>query len=520
MNLTAPVSSAKEKAKSVEKIFRTVNEEIIRQRHIPISTYRLQFNRFFTFKDASKQIEYFKALGISDLYASPYFKARPESMHGYDITDHNSLNPSIGTEKDYNEMVEQLHRQGMYQLLDIVPNHMGIGEINNHWWMDVLENGPSSVYSSYFDIEWHPLKQELNNKVLLPILGELYGRVLEDKELQLSFNPEMGLFQLNYYEKIFPLNPRSYIFILELRHEELIQTLGPENEALIEYESILTALNHLPKLSKTEREKVLERNREKEVVKRRIATLCSQEPQIKPFIQENINIINGKKGAPHSFDRLDLMLKNQAYRLSYWRVAAEEINYRRFFDINELAAIRVELPVVFEDTHRMIFQLIREGKLNGLRVDHIDGLRDPAGYLQNLQRAHFLTLCRRHLEKIPLPPEGRLDLEEDLLAHYDQEIAHNPQGFLGRSLYVVVEKILGRGESLPAAWPVSGTTGYEFTNLVNALFVNSAHQKAFDQIYQTFIGEKIRFTDLNYEKKKQIMALSLASEVNVLTNLL
>ncbi len=507
-------------AELVETVFNEVKNLMSERQHFPTATYRTQFNRHFTFKQATEQLNYLSKLGISDLYASPYFRARADSMHGYDICDHNSLNPSIGTPEEYEQMVNELHRQGMSQMLDIVPNHMGIGETCNTWWTDVIENGPSSLYAPYFDIDWKPLKAELTNKVLLPILGDMYGRVLENKELQIRFLPENGAFELSYYEHILPVNPRSYLFVLEYRHDELIKELGETSEAGLEYESILTALRHLPKWNDSEREKVLERHREKEVIKRRLAALCSQEPRLRAFIEQNVAEFNGVAGEPHSFDRLAELLDYQAYRLSYWRVAAEEINYRRFFDVNELAAVRVDQPFVFEATHKTIFRLLREGKLNGLRVDHVDGLRNPAAYFLNLQSRYFLEMCRMRLDEMRLEGEERDRLEADLLARFDQERAANPQAPLSRPLNVVVEKILGRGESLPSDWAVYGTTGYEFTNAVNGLFVDSANQKAFDQIYASFIGEKTNFADMIYQTKKQIMWVSLASEVNVLTNLL
>lgn len=505
-------------ASKIEGILNEVKQLIAARQHFPTATYRVQFNGKFTFRQATEQIEYLKHLGISDLYASPYFKARADSMHGYDIANHNELNPSIGTEEEYNQMVEQLHQQGMHQILDIVPNHMGIGESSNTWWMDVLENGPSSLYAPYFDIDWKPLKAELTNKVLLPVLGDMYGKVLENKELQLSFNPETGVFILNYYENCFPINPRSYLHVLEYRHDELLEMLGAENDAALEYESILTAIRNLPQRDETERERVLERNREKEIIKRRIAALCNQESRFREFIEQNVETFNGVAGEPRSFDLLADMLENQSYRLSYWRVAAEEINYRRFFDVNELAAVRVDDPAVFEETHRLILRLLSEGKLNGLRVDHVDGLRNPLRYFKSLQRAYFMEMCRLKLDELQVEGEERAALEAGLVAYFEEELTNN--GPLARSLYVVVEKILGRGESLPTNWPIYGTTGYEFTNLVNALFVDQSNQKAFDQIYNAFVGEKIKFADLMYQKKKQIMWVSLASEVNVLTNLL
>lgn len=516
--LVSDTETSSDQEDLVEKIYEKIKEDQQLRQHFPGATYRFQFNRFFTFDQAQAQINYLKRLGITDLYASPYFKARAESMHGYDICDHNTLNPSIGNQKDYDQMVNELHRHDLYQILDIVPNHMGIGEPCNTWWMDVLENGPSSLFATYFDIDWNPLKAELKDKVLLPTLGDMYGKVLENKELQLSFDASTANFYLHYYENTLPINPRSYLLILEYRQEELFEKLGADSRSGLEYASIITALHHLPTRSETKTQKVLERNREKEIIKQRLAVLWSQEPAVQTFIEQNVEIFNGVAGEPHSFDLLDKLLEEQAYRLSYWRVSAEEINYRRFFDVDDLAAIRVDEPVVFEETHRTIFKLVGDGKLNGVRVDHIDGLRNPKAYLQHLQERYFVEFARRQLAEMPLDAEAGGNLEARLLARFQQDQASGKPQM--PPLFVAVEKILGRSEDLPADWPVDGTTGYEFANAVNSLFVDSANQKAFDQIYNGFIGEKVKFADLAYQKKKQIMWVSLASEVNVLTNLL
>ncbi len=503
-----------------EEIFGQIKTVLEQRRHVPAAVYRLQFNKYFTFNQAREQIDYLYRLGITDLYASPYFRARQDSMHGYDVADHNHLNPAIGTEEEYNQMVEELHRKNMSQLLDIVPNHMGIGETTNTWWMDVLENGPASIYAPFFDIDWHPIKDELENKVLLPVLGEMYGRVLENQELQLKFYPERGAFELNYYDHIFPVNPRSYKIILEHCQTKILENLGEETEAALEYQSILTAIRNLPRLEDTEQQSRIESNREKEIIKRRLAALSESEPRFLESVESCVTIFNGTKGEPRSFDALAELLENQAYRLSYWRVAAEEINYRRFFDVNDLAAVRVDQLFVFRETHRTILKLVREGKVNGLRIDHIDGLRNPYKYLNDLQCAYFLEFCRAEMDSRELKGEEREIVEALLRERYEQECAASPQGELARALYVVIEKILGRGEPLPGEWQTFGTTGYDFTNQVNELFVDGANQKAFDQLYAAFTGNKIKFADLIYQTKRQIMLSSLASEVNVLTNLL
>jgi (1->4)-alpha-D-glucan 1-alpha-D-glucosylmutase len=514
-NLSAPAEDSPPDAR-VAALVATVRARLAAAPHIPSATYRVQLNRYFTFEQAREQVEYLRRLGISDLYASPYFAANAGSLHGYDIVNHNELNPEIGSQDDYDALVAELHRAGMYQVLDIVPNHMGIGQLGNTWWLDVLENGPASVYAPYFDIEWDPINTKITNKVLLPILGDQYGKVLENQELRLSFLPEDGAFRLHYYDRTFPIEPGSYQAILDYDKAALIEELGAESEAALEYQSILTALQHLPPPDEADRDRVLERNREKEIIKRRLASLCAAEPRVPAHVERSVSAFNGMAGEPRSFDLLDRLLDAQPYRLSFWRIAGEEINYRRFFDINELAAIQVDQLPVFEETHRTILQLLAAGKANGLRIDHIDGLLDPAGYLENVQRGYVLAVCRACMDELaePIPDAERPALEAAVLERFA-----GPDAFF-QPLYTLVEKILGRGESLPADWATYGTTGYEFTNAVNGLFVNRANAKAFDALYTTFTDETVKFADLAYESKKQIMRLSLSSEINMLTNML
>ncbi len=450
---------------------------------IPSSTYRIQLNRTCTFRDLAKLIPYLHDLGITDLYCSPYFTAVPGSMHGYDVVDPTTLNAEIGTEEDYRAMVGELHQRGMGQLLDVVPNHMGITQQLNGWWQDVLENGPSSSYASFFDINWDPLKPELRDKVLLPILGDQYGVVLENQELRLVY--EDGHFVIRYYEHRLPVAPKSTLLILSHRLPILLQEAGEKSPHVMELESLITALKYLPSRQDRAPGLVTERYREKEIIKRRLATLVEDSPSIRLFLDENVRMINGTKGDPRSFDLLDQLLNDQAYRLAYWRVAAEEINYRRFFDINELAAIRMEDPAVFQETHKLLLRLVKEGAVTGLRVDHVDGLYDPADYLNKLQA----------WAKKELPTESEAT---------------------DRPLYLLVEKILGVNEQIPTNWPVFGTTGYDFLAWLNALFVDHANERAFDAIYTRFIGEEKPFDELTYQCKQLIMQVSMASELNVL----
>ncbi len=350
---------------------------------IPSATYRLQFNSGFDFTAAAEIIPYLAELGFTDVYASPYFKAKSGSLHGYDIVDHNALNPEVGSAEEYDGYLAQLRAHDMGQILDIVPNHMCLESRDNQWWMDVLENGPGSLYNNFFDIDWYPVKQELMNKVLLPLLGDQYGAVLENKELQLHF--EGGAFSLDYYDHRFPIIPKTYGQILRCRLDALEQGLSPDSSHYQELLSILTALEHLPFYTERDRQKVTERYREKEIIKRRLATLYQESVEIRNFIDGNVALFNGEKGEPGSFNLLERLLRDQVYRISHWRVATEEINYRRFFDINSLGAIRMELHEVFDETHRLVFSLIREGKITGLRVDHADGLYNPSEYFRKLQ---------------------------------------------------------------------------------------------------------------------------------------
>ncbi len=450
---------------------------------IPTATYRLQFHRGFTFNQAKAIVPYLHRLGVSHVYASPYFQARAGSTHGYDIGDHNTLNAEIGTREEYDAFIAELHAHDMRQVLDIVPNHMGIGEPVNQWWMDVLENGPASPFAPYFDIDWQPLKEELTNKVLLPILGDQYGRVLEKGELKLEFTD--GAFFLRYYENILPLNPRSYAIILNQALERLAGQYA--QDFYIEIQSIITALDHLPRRTDDAPNKVEERAREKEVVKRRLVRLCNDCPQVGEAIVLAMRQIEGRPGDRRSFDVFDALLEAQPYRLSYWRVASEEINYRRFFDINDLAAIRVELPEVFEATHRLIFELIKSGAVNGLRIDHVDGLWNPREYLGQLQR-RYAELC------------GLGDRTD--------------------GLYLLVEKILMHGEHLRADWSVSGTTGYEFTNEILAALIDRSAEKAITESYNKFLGYTARFDEIVYRAKQQTMRFALSSEMNVLAHIL
>ena len=455
--------------------------------HNPCATYRLQFNGEFTFEQAAGLADYLDALGITDVYASPFLMARPGSMHGYDVTDHTRFNPEIGDEQSFVKMSDALREHNMGLIADVVPNHMCISHPSNVLWWDVLENGPSSPFARFFDIEWHPPKAELADKVLLPVLGDQYGRVLENKEIQIGYAD--GQFQVWFYETPLPLAPRTWTLILEPAVAKLRDRLSAEHEHVAEMESIITALSHLPENTETDEAKIRERQREKEIVKRRLSALVEADPEARQAITDALTDLNGERGNPHSFDRLERLLEQEAYRLSYWRVAMDEINYRRFFDINDLAAIRVEDAEVFAEVHKLIFELVREGRINGLRVDHPDGLFEPEKYFRYLQDACLAQTASK---------------------------SNGDRNGGERTFYIAAEKILVGNESLRANWAIEGTTGYNFLNLLNGVFVDHSKEKAFQQLYRRFTGWSTDFHDLVCESKRLILQVAMSSELNVL----
>jgi (1->4)-alpha-D-glucan 1-alpha-D-glucosylmutase len=353
-------------------------------------------------------------------------------------------------------------------ILDLVPNHMCIDSFENRWWNEVLENGRSSVYAGHFDIDWAPPKADLADKVLLPVLGDQYGRVLENQEIQIV--RDGGTFSVRYYDHRFPVAPKAWTQVLEPALLAVRGRLGESDPRVLELESIVTAINHLPLRTETGPEKVQERAREKEIIKRRLGEIIESSEAVREAVDASLVELNGRRGDPRSFDRLEALLADEAYRLSYWRVATDEINYRRFFDINELAAIRVEEPPVFDALHALPFRLLEEGWVTGLRIDHVDGLFDPADYLARL------------------PGDA----------------------------YVVVEKILIGDERLRSDWPVQGTTGYEVLNGLNAVFVDEAAGPTLLDLYARFTGNRDAFADVVYECKKLVLEVALSSELTVL----
>jgi (1->4)-alpha-D-glucan 1-alpha-D-glucosylmutase len=465
---------------------------------IPTATYRLQFHRHFTFSDATELVPYLKRLGVSHCFASPHLKARAGSLHGYDIVDHNALNPEIGSRDDFERFVSALQENGLRLILDVVPNHMGVGGDDNQWWQDVLENGQSSAFANYFDIDWNPPKDDLRGKVLCPVLGDHYGKSLENAEIKLTFESEAGAYAIRYYTHRFPVDPQTYPMILTRELNRLEPEQLEKHAGLLDLLSLITALQNLPARWETGEARIKERRRDKEIHKRRLAQLFRDHADIRNIIEKNTITFNGTAGNPDSFDLLHELLEAQAYRLAYWRVASDEINYRRFFDINDLAGIRTEEPVVFEATHRLIFDLIEQQKVDGLRIDHPDGLYNPAQYFEwlNQRFSHSTTS----------------DATSPITKSVNTPIA--------LSLYIVAEKILASHERLPENWSVHGTTGYDFTNLVNGLFVYGPAERELDRLYRRFAGPQPDFDDLLYECKKTVMRASLSSELHVLTNYL
>lgn len=514
-----PVSDHGDRGGIVDRILAAVDEHL-RTARLPTATYRVQFHQHCRFRDLEAVVPYLYTLGISDLYASPFLQARPGSVHGYDVVNHAAINPEIGTLDELRSLRSALREHGMGLIGDVVPNHMSASPEINLWWQDVLENGPSSAYASYFDIDWMPLKPDLADKVLLPLLGDQFGKVLESGQLVVHYGE--GTFWLEYFQHRLPISPRAYALLLSLQLDDLRQRLGEDHADVQELLSILTAIRNLPPRTESDPDRRAERRREKEVVKRRLHELVSRSPDLEKHVAECVRQINGVPGEPRSFDLLDTLLQEQAYRLAYWRVAADEINYRRFFDINELAAICTEHRDVFADSHRLLFELLDEGTLTGLRIDHPDGLYDPRGYLMLLQEQHFLRICRDVARRIGTPDEPVpgdspewLAIEQRLRSLW-QSATEIPGSPLARPLYVVVEKILAHGESLPEDWPVHGTVGYEFLNAVNGLSVDVRSEGPLSKLYTKFSGESLDFDALAYECKRLIVRISMASELNVL----
>ena len=441
------------------------------------ATYRLQLTNKFRFADAEAIIPYLRSLGISHIYASPIFEARPGSLSGYDTCDFSHISPELGGEEGFNSLVTALHSQGMGLIIDFVPNHMSAHPQWNKWWRSVLANGPSSSVSEYFDVDWNPVNSNLHGKVLLAILGGQYGDVLESGDLRIGYHD--GEFCLLYGDYNLPLNPRQMKVLLRHRWHEVAESSGIDDATRQEFESILFHLDHIPGYQQAGLMARADRERETAVATHRLTRVMEQSPGLMHHLEDVIEEYNGVPGQPESFDLLHELLEQQPYRLSYWRTAMQEINYRRFFDINDLIGLRMEYEPLFHAAHAKLIELAEKGAIDGVRLDHIDGLLDPQQYLLQLRAA----------------------------------MAHS-----ARPMYLVVEKILARQEWLSPEWPVDGATGYEFLALLNGLWVNEPNLKEIDQIYLHFRERRKPDRDAVYHAKKLITASSMASELNVLAH--
>ncbi|HUK40873.1 MAG TPA: malto-oligosyltrehalose synthase [Candidatus Acidoferrales bacterium] len=436
---------------------------------IPTATYRLQLHKDFAFAQVAEIIDYLHALGISDLYASPILKARAGSVHGYDVVDPNQINPELDDSESFSALSAELRKRDMGWIQDIVPNHMAY-DCNNRLLADVLENGPNSQFARFFDIEWDNPDETLRGRVLAPFLGKFYGACLEDGELVLQYDAD-GL-AVHYYQQRFPLNIESYGQVLAPSVTLFRRKLGRQHPDLIKLLGVLYTIKNLPS-----HEENRERADQIAFIKSMFWGLYTGNDEIKALFDQNIAVFNGRPGDAESFNALDHLLGQQYYRLSFWKVATEEINYRRFFNINDLISLRIEDWEVFDVAHALLLKLVQEGKITGLRIDHIDGLYDPLTYLKRIR------------ERIG-------------------------------ELYVVVEKILDPDEELPANWPVCGTTGYDFAHHVSAIFCQSVNEEPFSQIYSRFTGLRPVYSDLVTGKKRLIIGRHMAGDVDRLAHLL
>ncbi len=434
---------------------RTVRADVQRQLR---ATYRVQLHAGFDFEAAASIADYLAALGVSHLYCSPYLQAAKGSTHGYDIVDPRAVNRELGGARGHARLSGALRGAGLGQVLDIVPNHMAISA-DNPWWWDVLENGPASRYASYFDVDWDPPEARLRNVVLLPVLADHYGRVLERGDLRLA--REGVAFTIRYQDHVFPVSPQSLDILLATAAERT----GSEALAFI-----ADALSELPSPTATDRTSLERRDRHKSVLYEALGRLFAERPDTAKAIDAVVAEVNA------SVDLLDSVLERQNFRLAHWRAAARDLGYRRFFDINGLVGLSVEHEHVFRDTHRLVLAWLADGTLDGLRIDHPDGLRDPEAYLDRLREA-------------------------------------------GPEAWITVEKILEPGEALRDSWPVDGTTGYDFLNRVAGLFVDPEGEKALTELYVEFTGESTDWAEVARARKHQVMRETMGSDLNRLTAL-
>lgn len=426
----------------------------------PIATYRIQFRKEFNFKKAAEAAKYLHDLGISHIYASPILRAREGSAHGYDGIDATVINPEHGSQEEFRETIVLCRKFGIGWIQDIAPNHQAYCP-DNPWLSDLLENGRCSEYYKFYDVNWDHYNESLKGKILAPFLGDYYGNALESGDINLEF--EGGSFFLNYFNTRFPVKPESYYTILSKELELFKVYYSEENLDFLKFLGALYSAKNLPTDPG-------ERKLHVNFVKKMLSELVETSPIIKEYIDRSVEIYNGEAGKPESFDLIDELHSEQNYRLSFWKVASEELNYRRFFTVNDLISLNINEEEVFTAVHKFISELIKDGLVEGLRIDHVDGLLDPTRYLDQL-RSRF--------------PD----------------------------LYIVVEKILEHDENMPDSWQIEGTSGYEFLNYANFLFVCKNNEREFDEIYTDFIGEKFKYYDTLSDKKKLILNKYLAGDI-------
>jgi (1->4)-alpha-D-glucan 1-alpha-D-glucosylmutase len=455
-----------------------------RVNRIPLSTYRLQLGANLNLRQVRELLPYLEGLGIGEIYLSPLFRSRAESSHGYDVVDHGTIDPEIGDLAAFEQLASAARDAGMGIVLDVVPNHMGINDPGNLWWLDVLENGEGSYFADFFDIDWRPAASGLQDKVLLPFLGDPFGTVLENGELQVLYANDR--LQLKYFDRRFPLAPTTWPDVLEIaasKRDDFDGNSAASRAAWLELQSIITQLRHLPPRLDRSAAAMEERYREQMIVRQRLAKLLADAPAVSAALDAAITEINGEKEQPRSFDALERLLEQQWYRLAYWRVAVDEINYRRFFDVNDLAAIRVENPRVFDAVHRLVARLVGAGWVTGLRIDHPDGLRDPRSYFKSLQ---------------------------------DLYRSNQPEGDDADEIYVVAEKILSGEERLPTEWTVCGTTGYDLMNIIGRVQIHADGLAQLRQLYDEARGNTARPADVVYESRRTVLFTTMASELQML----
>ena len=438
----------------------------------PLATYRLQLHREFTFAQATALLPYLARLGVSHVYCSPFLKARAGSTHGYDVVDYGRINPELGDEASFARFCSSLGENGLGLILDFVPNHMGVGHADNAWWLDVLEWGQASPFAGYFDIDWSPPRRDLVGKVLVPILGKSYGAALTGGEIELRFNPPTGTFDFWYADHRLPLSPRDYPSMLgTLAHGlSLSRALDALQEAFLS-------------------EAAPRYQREVANAAKSALAAAARDRAIRQAIERATAALYGVRGDFPSWTRLHELLQRQCFRLAHWRAASDEVNYRRFFDIPGLAGMRMERIVVFRDTHEFLGRLLADGILQGLRIDHVDGLADPQRY------------CRR-------------------VNAFAAAIVPRDAGGKRLRPYILVEKILAGSEKLPQSWPVSGTTGYDYLALANGLFIEPAGFAKLQRHWGRFTGldGDVSIEEQVYRCRLLVIDRNLASELTYLVN--